>query len=199
MLRFVGEDERGSKEPTANNGNGSPPAAAHDPGVRASLRLGGLLRPFRRRNGRSSSSELVSRRWSPLEELQLELDRSRRFGHRFALVCIASRPGSEDRRTSVRELGYGVSSLLRRVDRVWIDSTSVYVLLPECDRSMVESLLERLRDPLSRLLTQDERSELFSAVFPDDGMTSGALFRALKTNRHDPSLVVTEHRSTPAA
>jgi hypothetical protein len=199
VLRFVGEDERGSKELTANNGNESPSAATDDPAARLSLRLGSVLRPFRRSNGRRSSSELVSPRWSPMEELQLELDRSRRFGHRFALICIESRLGSEARWTSVRELGYGLSSLLRRVDRVWIDGTSVYLLLPECDRSMVESLLERLRDPLSRLLAHNERSALFSAVFPDDGMTSGALLRALKANRHGPSLVGAEHRSTPAA
>jgi hypothetical protein len=199
VLRFVGEDGRSSEELTATNGNESPSAAARAPDRSPSRRLGGFPRPFRRSNGWKHGAELISRRWSPLEELQLELDRSRRFGHRFALICISSRPGSEGGWSSVRELAYGVSSLLRRVDRVWIDSTSVYLLLPECDRSMVESLLERLRDPLSRLLAHNERSELSSAIFPDDGMTSGSLLEALKANCHGPSLVAPEHRSTPAA
>jgi hypothetical protein len=197
VLRFVGEDERRSGVPTIGDG-GVRRSAARYP-ARYSFRARLIAGRFRRaRSGDIVGSELVSERWSPAEELQLELDRSRRFGHHFALVCISSRREIEDRWASIRELAYGVSSLLRRVDRVWIDGAGVYVLLPECDRTMVEALLDRLGEPLSRLLGEDNRSELSSAVFPEDGLTSGALLSALNGNRQAPS-AATRHRGTPAA
>ncbi len=200
MLRFVGEDERSPEGLTARNGNGS---RSHAHGLYSRslrTRLAIFVGPFRwGGNERRPGSELVSRRWSPSEELQSELDRSRRFGHHFALIRISSRREIENKWSSVRDLAYGVSSLLRRVDRVWIDGTGVYLLLPECDRTMVEALLDRLHEPLSRLLGESGRSEVSSAVFPDDGMTSGALLGALTANRPAPTPVAPEHRSTPAA
>lgn len=201
MLRFNGEDARGPEGPAIKNGNGSPSAAARGAAARSShrLRLGIFVHPLRGKKGRRTGSELVSQKWTPSEELQLELDRSRRFGHHFGLIYISSRRGIESRLGSFRDLALGMRSLLRRVDRVWIDGTGVYLLLPECDRTMVEAFLERLREPLSRLLAENERSEVSSAVFPEDGLTSGALISALKTNRHSPEYVGTEHRSTPAA
>jgi hypothetical protein len=198
VLRFTGENGRGPEGLTTKNGNGSPSAAASDAAASSSRRLGIFVHPLRRK-GRRPGSELVSQQWTPAEELQLELDRSRRFGHHFGLICISSRRGIESRWGSFRDLALGVRSLLRRVDRVWIDGTGVYLLLPECDRTMVEAFLERLREPLSRLLVENERSEISSAVFPEDGLTSGALISALKANRHTPEYVGTDHRSTPAA
>lgn len=190
MLRFVGEDERGSGVPTIGAGGDRRSAARYPARHSFGARL--IAGRFRRaRNGDMVGSELVSERWSPAEELQVELDRSRRFGHHFALVRISSR-------REIRELAYGVSSLLRRVDRVWIDRTGVYVLLPECDRTMVEALFDRLGEPLSRLLGENNRSEVSSAVFPEDGLTSGALLSALNRNRQAPSKA-TRRRSTPAA
>jgi hypothetical protein len=195
VLRFVGEDERKSGVPTIGVG-GDRRSAARYP-ARHSFRARLVAGRFRRaRNG--VGSELVSERWSPAEELQLELDRSRRFGHHFALVCISSCREIEDRWASIRELAYGVSSLLRRVDRVWIDGAGVYVLVPECDRTMVEALLDRLGERLSRLLGEDNRSQVSSAVFPEDGLTSGALLNALSANRQAPS-AATRRRGTPAA
>ena len=74
------------------------------------------------------------------------------------------------------------------------------------DRTMLEATLDRLRDPLSRLLGEDARAEVSAAVFPEDGLTSGALFSALDVNRDAMSLRprgtseprVTQER-TPAA
>ncbi|HEY7003671.1 MAG TPA: hypothetical protein VH281_05265 [Gaiellaceae bacterium] len=198
MLRFVGEEERSPEGLINGNGNGSPSATARDP-VGPKRRLGSLVEPFRRGKAERTESELVSRRWSGSEELQLELDRSRRFGHRFALIYISSRRGIESGWSSLHDLGHAVSSLLRRIDRVWVDGTGVYLLLPECDRTMVEAALDRLREPLSRLVGDSEPPAVSSAVFPDDGLTSAALLGALKDNRHASSAVARDQRSTPAA
>jgi hypothetical protein len=129
----------------------------------------------------------VSEPWSPAQELRLELDRSRRFGHPFALVGIWCRP-KQERWTFVREVATALDTFVRRVDRVWIQGSGVYVLLPECDRTKLEATLDRLRDPLSRLLGEDARAEVSAAVFPDDGLTTGALFSALSVNRDAMSL-----------
>jgi hypothetical protein len=199
VLRFVGEEERSPEGLVKGNGNGSLSAAVRDPSGGSKRRLEALVDPFRRGKARRTGSELVSRRWSGTEELQLELDRSRRFGHRFGLIRISSRRGIESGRSSLHDLGHAVNSLLRRVDRVWVDGTGVYLLLPECDRTMVEALLDRLREPLSRLVAGSEAPAVSSAVFPDDGMTSAALLSALKDNRHAPSPVAPDHRRAPAA
>jgi hypothetical protein len=141
----------------------------------------------------------VSERWSPAQELQVELDRSRRFGHPFALVGIWCRP-KQERWTFLREVATALDTFVRRVDRVWIQGSGVYVLLPECDRTKLEATLERLRDPLSRLLGEDTRTEVSAAVFPDDGLTSGALISALRVNRDTMSQRPREApERTPAA
>ncbi len=131
-----------------------------------------------RRNGRVGS-QLAPERWSPAQELQLELERSRRFGHPFALVGIWCRPTQRERWTFLREVAGSLDGLVRRVDRVWIQGSGVYVLLPECDRTKLEATLARWRDPVARLLGEDAGAQVSSAVFPDDGLTSGALFDAL--------------------
>lgn len=167
MSRFAGVDEGRSEGLRAES-------------LSARLKLSVL--PIRRRGpARRVASELVSERWSPSEEVRLELERSRRFGRQFALVCLSSRRGIEDRWTHVRELANELSSLLRRVDRVWIEGPRVYMLLPECDRTMVEAMLLRIREPLARLAGEDVRPDVSLAVFPEDGLTKSALYSALST------------------
>jgi hypothetical protein len=200
VLRFVGEDGRSPEGLAQRKGNGSrQDAAVHGPVASPVRRLGAFVDPFRRSRERGLRAELVSQEWSPSEELQVELDRSRRFGRRFALVRISPRRGFEGGWNAVRELAYELGALVRRIDRVWIEGASVYLLLPECDRTRVEALLERLRDPLSRLLAENERPEVSSAVFPDDGMTRGALMDSLAPETHGLRVVTSEHPSTPAA
>jgi hypothetical protein len=117
-------------------------------------------------------------RTSP-EELEAELRRSRRYGRTFALVripCVARATGGSK---TIDELAQAVSSLVRFVDRVWTDGTSVYVLLPECGRDVCEAMLARIREPLAQLLSEKEHAAVSSVVFPDDGVTAGALFNAL--------------------
>jgi hypothetical protein len=117
--------------------------------------------------------------WSPPEELQRELSRSRRYGHRFVLLRVPCGHHENGGSNRGEEVARTVSSLLRRVDRVWPGGTSLYLLLPECDRAMGEAMLARIREPLTKLLSEDELLAISSALFPDDGFTSGALFDAL--------------------
>ena len=183
MLRFVGVDEGRSE------------------GLRAeslSTRLKLSVQPIRRRaRARRTGSQLVSERWSPSDEVRLELDRSRRFGRNFALVCFSCRREIEDPWTYVRELAYGLSSLLRRVDRVWIEGPRVYMLLPECDRPMVAAMLLRIREPLARLVGEHV-PDVSLAVFPEDGLTNGALYSALRSDR-TTSRPASRRRGVPTA
>jgi hypothetical protein len=189
VLSFNGTDQNGNGAapagPTPSRNNGAEGAAlALVPSsrqvVRAHLRV--LLRPLRRPS-RAPLRRVDARRrtvtWSPPEELQVELSRSRRFGHPFVLVRIpcghAENGGSNGR----EEVARTVTSLLRRVDRVWPGGTSLYLLLPECDRAMGEAMLARIREPLTELLSEEDLLAISSVLFPDDGFTSGALFDAL--------------------
>jgi len=119
--------------------------------------------------------------WSPPEELQVELSRSRRYGHPFVLVRIPCGHDEDGGSNGSEEVARTVSSLLRRVDRVWPGGTSLYLLLPECDRAMGEAMLARIRAPLAKLLSEEDLLAISSVLFPDDGFTSGALFDAIDT------------------
>jgi hypothetical protein len=149
-------------------------------GVRAHIRI--LLRPLRRPS-RAPLRRVDARRrtvtWSPPEELQVELSRSRRYGHPFVLVRIPCGHGEDGGSNGSEEVARTLSSLLRRVDRVWPGGTSLYLLLPECDRAMGEAMLARIREPLTKLLSEEDLLAISSVLFPDDGFTSGALFDAL--------------------
>jgi hypothetical protein len=187
MLGFQGEDHRseGLIRAEAETGHGEVVLAPLE--RRNTFRPRISVRRFRRqgRNGIGGGvgRDLVSERWSPAQELQLELYRSRRFGHPFALLGIWCWPKRRERWTFLREVAGALNELVRRVDCVWIQGSGVYVLLPECDRTKLEATLERLRGPVARLLGDDARAEMSAVVFPDDGLTPGALFSALDDNR----------------
>lgn len=184
MLRFVGTEEGRAERAS---------------GESLSTRLRLSVSPIRRRaHGRRVASELVSERWSPSEEVRIELERSRRFGRQFSLVCVSSRRRIEDPWTHVRVLASELSLLLRRVDRVWIDGPRVYMLLPECDRAMAEAMLVRISEPLASVVGEDAPFEASLAVFPEDGLTTGALFGALSAERRS-SGPDTKRRSAPTA
>ena len=203
MLSFNGTDQNGNGAapagPTPSRNNGAEGAAlALVPSsrqvVRAHLRV--LLRPLRRPSRAHTLPRVEARRrtvtWSTPEELQIELSRSRRFGHPFVLIRIpcghAAGRGSNGR----VEVARTVSSLLRRVDRVWPGETSLYLLLPECDRAMGEAMLARIREPLTELLPEADLLAISSVLYPEDGFTSGALFDAL-----DASLISVATRPAP--
>jgi hypothetical protein len=150
--------------------------------VRIHLRV--LLRPLRRPSRAHTLRRIEARHrtvtWSSPEELQIELSRSRRYGNRFVLLRIPCGHDEDGGSNGREDMARTVSSLLRRVDRVWPDGTSLYLLLPECDRAKAEAMLARIREPLTKLLGEEELLAISSAVFPDDGFTGGALFDALE-------------------
>jgi hypothetical protein len=53
---------------------------------------------------------------------------------------------------------------------------------------MVEAMLARIGEPLSKLLSEEDRAAVSAAVFPDDGVTSGALFNALNGRSLSPAM-----------
>jgi hypothetical protein len=187
VLRFLGEDHRSEGLIPAGVRTVRGEMASAPLERRNTFRPRISVRSFRRqgRNGDGGGvgDDLVSERWSPAQELQHELDRSRRFGHPFALLGIWCRPKQRERWTFLREVAGSLNELVRRVDCVWIQGSGVYVLLPECDRTKLEATLDRLRGPMARLLGDDARAEMSAVVFPDDGLTTGALFSALDDNR----------------
>lgn len=184
MFKFVGANGTDSEESAAvfrGDTRAEPIAAApysiRDP-VRAAL---GFIRPLGRTGSwRRNGKELVSVRWTPQQELQLELDRGRRYGHQFGLVRISYPRRVADHSSSIQEFARALAVFLRRVDRVWIDRGGVYVLLPECDRTKVEAMLDRIHERLDALLGEGGTALVSSAVFPDDGLTSGALTATLE-------------------
>jgi hypothetical protein len=151
-----------------------------------------LLRPLKRADWPETWRKIGARRrgarWSSPEELQLELNRSRRYGHSFVLMRIACRHDAEGGWKWGREIANAVGSLLRSVDRVWSEGTNVYLLLPECNKTMAEAMLARICEPLSKLLPEEERAAVSSAAFPDDGVTGAALFDALHGRSINPAM-----------
>jgi hypothetical protein len=152
---------------------------------------------------RSAAGRRRAIRRSAFEELQHELNRSRRFEHPFFVVRIPCWSAGEERWNRSYELADVLGFLVRSVDRVWADGSDVYLLLPECGREKGMGMLARLSDPLAELLSERERAGISYAAFPDDGLTSGALLDALHghsahTRTGDPDVVENrEVRSPP--
>ena len=113
------------------------------------------------------------------EDLEREVSRSRRFGHKFLLARIPHRRTGAADVWHERTLAL-LSSLIRTVDRVWSDGKDVYVLLPESDCAMGTAALARIREPLSQILSEEELDGITFAVFAtDECPTTGALLAAL--------------------
>lgn len=101
-------------------------------------------------------------------EFHRELARARRFDRPFALVRLAAGAAqAPDALDAVRD---GVAATARRTDRAWIDGDDVLVLLPESSPTTAARFVERVVTGRT-----DEALVPTLAVFPDDGITSGAL------------------------
>jgi len=117
-------------------------------------------------------------RVSGAEALRRELDRARRHRRTFAIIRL---PIAEQLRllddatdgvadATLRALG----TMLRVNDWAWVHDGAVLVLLPEADRAMATAFLARARQ-----VAPDRFSGAAGiALFPDDGVTSGALLDA---------------------
>jgi hypothetical protein len=135
--------------------------------------------------GRGARRGHSARRVS-FEDFRLELERSRRYGHPFFLARFVCGQADEGRFERSGRVAHAVRSLVRAVDLVWAEGRNVYVLLPECDLETGEAALERIRQPLAKFSSDEQRIETGRAVFPEDGLTAGAVLDALCGNRAAP-------------
>lgn len=109
-----------------------------------------------------------------------ELDRARRHRRAFALVRLSV--GDVPLEAGSGPLGDGIAATtlrllgtsLRITDSAWVQGDAVMVLLPESDRATAAAFLQRARQVAPGRFAQ--RAGI--ALFPDDGLTSGALFEA---------------------
>jgi hypothetical protein len=192
----VGFNEEERRESSAANGrhviqprDGSPPTAsiATTQSARPWSRLPNprlLIRvPFapgmRRARADLRQRKRPPRRFGSFEELERELNRSRRYGHPLFLARISCRGDGAAVPDRTQDTASALGSILRSVDRTWTEGTDVYVLLPECDRAQGLAALARIREPLSQLLSAEEQDSISFAAWPDDCLTGGALFYAL--------------------
>jgi len=191
--RTDGRDREGvpNHPPPARRKTGRPEASASAlPSSRAVVRTrrwARLVLLNRRDTAGTRQRTVVPRRprarLASFEDFRLEFERSRRYGHSFLLVRFACGLADEGRFERSDKVASAVRSLVRTVDLVWAEGRNVYLLLPECDREMGEATLERIHEPLADLSSDEQRIETTWAVFPDDGLTSGALLDALGGRR----------------
>jgi hypothetical protein len=140
----------------------------------ARVRPGGNGTPVRKRD----ASWAVS--LGSVEDLEREVSRSRRFGHPFVLARVPRRRTGPEAHRWHEETLVLLSSVIRTFDRVWFDGKDVYLLLPRSDRARGSAALARLREPLSRVLSEEELDGITFAVFAlDECPTQGALLSAL--------------------
>lgn len=107
-------------------------------------------------------------------EFRRELRRARRHDRPLTIVRIPRPAHDPDAHASaaadVRTLGLK----LRLTDRWWADDESIFLMLPESDRSAAVPVLDRMTD-----VHATARMDARMASFPDDGLTSGALIAAV--------------------
>jgi hypothetical protein len=105
------------------------------------------------------------------QEFHRELARSRRFGRTFGLVRFA---GADPSVAPTPHLRDRVAARARRNDRVWIDGSDLFLLLPEADADAVAAAIARAQANASGALAPGA-----VAIFPTNGITSGALIASL--------------------
>jgi hypothetical protein len=148
-------------------------------GILSAFAIIGLLQP----RTAASSSSFIRHAESGWGYLRTELARSRRHDRRFALVGIPgdlwspATAGPDEKIERGFDAAAAVQELVRRSDRAWVDGSVLHVLLTDCDRQKGLAFLARARGAMPRLFA-DERVKL--VVFPDDGITSGALLSGLE-------------------
>jgi hypothetical protein len=147
-------------------------------GTLAAFAILALLRP----HSPASSTSLVRHAEFGWGYLRTELARSRRHDRRFAVVGVpedvwaAATDDDDSKIERGLDVAAAVQGLVRRPDRAWVDAARLHVLLTDCDRQRGLAFLERARGAMPQVFA-DDRVRL--VVFPDDGITSGALLSSL--------------------
>lgn len=113
------------------------------------------------------------------ERFELEFERSRRYERPLALLRISlpARPRDRQRADALE-----VRKAVRMLDAVWTDRDCVVVLMPETNR-------EALARAIGRILARLPGAGLDAmrvALYPDDGITSGALVGRLDDPGAEP-------------
>jgi hypothetical protein len=116
---------------------------------------------------------------TPFDDLRLEMDRARRHERPFAVVRIhldakASTAAATDAVINALRSSQHGRSELRSVDRWWRSANDVFLLLPETTADAARVALRRVGGGEAILV-----GSLQVAAFPEDGITTGALFEAL--------------------
>jgi len=147
-------------------------------GALATAALVGLLRS----RGDAATSSFLRHAESGWGYLRTELARSRRHARPFAVVGIPDDLWSPPTAAPAEKVEMGldvaaaIQGLVRRPDRGWVDGSLLHILLTDCDRRQGLAFLKRARAAMPKLFA-DERVKL--VVFPEDGITSGALLAGL--------------------
>jgi hypothetical protein len=148
-------------------------------GTLATFAIVALLRP----HSVATSTTRVHHAESGWSYLRTELARSRRHDGRFVLVGVPedvwaqATDHGDGRIERGLDVAAAVQSLVRRPDRAWVDGARLHILLTDCDRQRGLAFLARARGAMPQVFA-DERVRL--VVFPEDGITSGALLSSLE-------------------
>jgi diguanylate cyclase (GGDEF)-like protein len=161
--------------------------------LRYALKLGETLEALRRLATRDQLTGLLNRREFD-RILQEEIERSRRFGHDFALIladidhfkAVNDTRGHPAGDAVLREVGRRFTESVRSVDRVArIGGEEFAIVMLEADAVMARQQAERLRQQIEQqacaLPEGDPRAVTVSlglAVFPRDGADASALVQA---------------------
>lgn len=148
-----------------------PPAGWAIVGVAALVAATLAALASRARRGSDVLRTLESEQAMGWRDFHRELIRSRRLAHPLALVRI---PAAASDPVELLAALTRVRGCLRRADAAWVDGSDVYVMLPETAGEAAVPALARL-EALGFVAKQAPRL----AVFPVDGLTSGALMTAL--------------------
>lgn len=134
-------------------------------GVCCALAGGVVGAAWHRRQARRMPDLTVHK--ADVDVLAQEMERARRYERPLAMLWVD---------TSEKQVPFeAVSSALRLIDHAWADEHGIRILLPESRRDEGEACISRLVEAAPGL----EPSDIRLAVFPDDGVTTGALFSHL--------------------
>lgn len=127
-------------------------------------------------------------------EFHRELARARRFESPFALVRFS--PGGDPDEAALQAIRDEIATGARRIDRLWVDGNDVIALLPASTESATQAMLARTRGSVAALADVEPSV----ALFPEHGITSGALIAAVYGgDRNDVPTPIAAVRPEPRA
>jgi hypothetical protein len=141
----------------------------------------GTLAAFHPEAGQRVPAEAIG--W---ERFDLELERSRRHERPLALLRVAVPPPQRGQGTVDAA---DVRDSVRVLDAVWSDRGHVFVLMPETDRAVLGRAIGRILARLPGMSLDAMRV----ALYPDDGLTSGALIARLEAPDAEPRAAEVVH------